>query len=75
MLISERKLRKTIKSVLLEDYEIQFKSVSDFVNEITKFSEIMEFRSISSLHDFILYVITPLLNHGSVDYDSDESAF
>ena len=44
---------------------------SDFVNEITKFSEIMEFKSISSLHDFILYIITPLLNDGSVDYDSD----
>ena len=34
MLISERKLRKTIKSVLLEDYEVTFKGVDEFVNAI-----------------------------------------
>ena len=42
----------------------------EFQDIITKFAEIKDFRSISSLHDFVLYVITPLLNGGSVDYDS-----
>ena len=42
-----------------------------FVDVVTKFSEVKDFMSISSLHDFILYVITPLLNDGSVDYDSE----
>tara|TARA_B000000557_G_C20758099_1_gene436104 strand:- start:703 stop:1047 length:345 start_codon:yes stop_codon:yes gene_type:complete len=34
MLISERKLRKTIRSVLLENYEVTFKSVDQFVDLI-----------------------------------------
>ena len=34
MLISERKLRETIRSVLHENYEVTFKSVDQFVNQI-----------------------------------------
>ena len=41
-----------------------------FLNLIGNYSSVINFKCISSLHDLILYLLTPSLNDGEVDYES-----
>ena len=62
------------KIVGLERREIpkfnKFLYEESFLDLIKNYADVIEFKCISSLHDLVLYLLTPALNNGKVDYES-----
>tara|TARA_A100001011_G_scaffold400437_1_gene514993 strand:- start:2779 stop:3615 length:837 start_codon:yes stop_codon:yes gene_type:complete len=62
------------KIVGLESREIpkfnKFLYEESFLDLIKNYADVIEFKCISSLHDLVLYLLTPALNNGKVDYES-----
>ena len=62
------------KIVGLERREIpkfnKFLYEDSFLDLIKIYADVIEFKCISSLHDLVLYLLTPALNNGKVDYES-----
>lgn len=48
----------------------KFLCEESFLELIKSYAEVIEFRCISSLHDLVLYLLTPALCNGEVDYES-----
>ena len=48
----------------------KFLCEESFLDLIKRYADLIEFRCISSLHDLVLYLLTPSLSNGEVDYQS-----
>lgn len=73
--LSSRKKQDDLREVIdLQKRKIpefnKFLCEESFLDLIKSYAELIEFRCISSLHDLVLYLLTPALSKGEVDYQS-----